>query len=306
MILRIFTALYVLISSINSYAQTENHIAVKGTHCALAPPEGFVIADRFNGFQNNTTGATIMVNEIPEYYNKIIAGLTSEAFLKQKIVINKTEKVQFNNAEATLFSATQTQSGIDFEKLMLVFGSGKNTILVNGIYPVSFKEESEEVIRKAIFTTVFNDATFNEANAIFDINPTGTDFKRVKYDVNSSVYSTDSIGVPNAPLFILSNSVDKVSKENRKTYAESRIMSLPRGEQNKILTVKEITLDSLSGYEIIAEGKSSTGLPQLVYQVIVYNEQEDYYIMVGTATKNKDIQLQTFRKLASTFKLRKS
>lgn len=290
-----------------SFAQNDSVIAIPGTHCSLIPPRGFVIADRFTGFFENLTGSSIMINEIPESYQKMIPQLTPEAFLTQRMIIASTEKILFKNQEATLFTATQTANGLEYKKILLVFGVEGKTILVNGIYPLSAKH-LEEPIQKALLTVQYNQGKANQSEAIFSISTEGTNFSKISSTGSSIVYSTDSVqpAPPSTPVFIVTVSVDRIAKENRKSYAESRVLKLPRGDQNKIIATEPVTIDGLQGYEVIANGISKTGQPEKIYEVILYNIEGDYYIMIGSASEDIKNNLETFKKLASTFELRKS
>ena len=280
-------------------------IHAPGTHCSLIPPVGFVIADRFTGFQNNSTGSSIMITELAGKYEAIIPEITPEALAKQRMTVTKTEKIQFNGSEATLFSATQSQSGSEFQKLIFIFGSGSQTIMINGIFPTIYKD-LEPVIRKSILTTKYLENGYTELDGLFSINTSGTNYKIVSKYGTSLVYSSDSTLVPGSPKFIVSNSVDKISKENRKKYAESRIMKLPRGDQNTIISTTPISIDGLDGYEIIAEGLSLSDKKQKIYEVILYNVEGDYYIMIGTASDEIEKNIKIFKQLANTFTLRES
>ena len=58
----------------------------------------------------------------------------------------------------------------------------------------------------------------------------------------------------------------------------------------------------LSGYEIIADGKTADNQPKLIYQVMLFNDKGDYYIILGHAKENMESNLETYRKIAKTFK----
>ena len=50
--------------------QTGKHIKISGTKCSLIPPDGFIAATNFSGFQNAETGASIMINEMPANFQQ--------------------------------------------------------------------------------------------------------------------------------------------------------------------------------------------------------------------------------------------
>ena len=101
---------------------------------------------------------------------------------------------------------------------------------------------------------------------------------------------------------IVGGSTGKVAAGQQKQYAEDRIKKLPRGEFNLIKEVKEVTIDNLKGYEIVAEGKSKDDKTELVYQVMLFNDKGEYYIILGQAKEDREKNLATYRSIAGTFK----
>lgn len=168
-----------------------------------------------------------------------------------KLVSKKS--IQFNGTKATLVNVSQTSNGTTYTKQILVFGNTEETILVNGIYP----EASEDIkIKNALLSTVYN-ASQNDKPldaATFAIDIKNTDFKLIKYMSGSLHYSTDGKIPTEKPILIVVNSIAKVSSQNHKKYAEDRLKKLPKGEQIVIKEIKEIAIDNLKGYEIIADG----------------------------------------------------
>jgi PsbP-like protein len=285
-----------------TFGQTEKHIKVSGTKCSMIPPNGFVAATTFSGFQNAEKGASIMINELPAPYQSLVDGFTSEALKSRGMKLIKKQAIDFNGTNATLINVTQSANGINYSKQMLVFGDTKGTVLVNGIYPETSKD-IEPIIKEALLSTVYN-STQNDnplEAAPFTIETKDTEFKLIKYMSGSLLYSTDGKIPTVKPTLIVGNSIAKIPSQNQKKYSEERLKKLPGGEQNVIKEIAEITIDNLNGYEIVADGKTNDGKAQLVYQVMLFNETGDYYIIVGQAKEDFDKYLENFRKIAKTF-----
>jgi len=304
--MKISFACFFLFVVLGVSAQTDSLVHISGTNFSMKPPKGFVQADRFTGFQQNSTGASIMVIELPGPYESIVVGLTPEGFKTQNMIMKSSEDLTFNGSPAKWLIATQSLNGIDFFKQMLVFKGGEKTILVNGIYPSQHKTKLDSVVKTAMLTTAYQNAsnTITDEKTLFTIDVSGTAFKPTQAMSTSIIYTVDSENKATAPKFICSNSVSRVASENRKSYAVNRIMSLPRGDENVIKDTTEITIDGMSGYEIVAYGKDAEGNKQLVYEVIVYNIQGDYYMMIGMASEDFDAYLEQFKTIATTFKLK--
>ncbi len=286
-----------------AFGQTEKHIKVSGTKCSLIPPSGFVVATSFSGFQNAETGASIMINELPAPYQSISDGFTADALKSRGMTLVKKETIDFNGSKATLFNLTQSANGTTYIKQMLVFGDTKGTVLVNGIYPEASKD-IEAKIKNALLSTVYNTSQNDNPLEVstFTIDTKDTDFKLIKYMSGSLLYSTDGKIPTEKPTLIVGNSLAKIPTQNQKKYSEERLKKLPRGEFNQIKTIKEITIDNLKGYEIVANGKTKDDKAELVYQVMLFNENSDYYIIVGQAKEEFDKYLESFKKVTKTFK----
>ncbi len=288
-----------------TYGQADKQIKVPGTKCSLIPPSGFVSATTFSGFQNTEAGASIMINELPAPYQQLVDGFTTEALKTRGMTLISKETIDLNDSKATLFKVMQPANGTTYLKHMLVFGDTEHTVLVNGIYPEA-SESLEKKIKEALLSIVY-DPSQNEnplEAATFTINIENTDFKLIKYMSGSLLYSTDGKIPTEKPTLIVGNSIAKVSTQNQKKYAEERLKKLPGGDQKIVKQINEINIDHLNGYEIIANGKTSKSIPELVYQVMLFNNEGDYYIIIGQTTEDFDKYLEAFKKVAKTFKRR--
>ena len=92
------------------------------------------------------------------------------------------------------------------------------------------------------------------------------------------------------------------SIEDQKQYSLARLKQLPRGNLYEIKEIDPIQIDNLNGYEIVAKGKSKDGKEELVYQVMLFENAGDYFIIVGMCTEQLENTLKQFKSLAKTFK----
>jgi len=285
------------------FGQTEKLIKIAGTKCSLIPPNGFVPATAFSGFQNEETGASIMINELPAAYQSIADDLTSDALDSRGMTLIDKQTIDFNGSSATLLYLSQPANGTTYLKQMLVFGDEAGTVLVNGIYPEESKDIEPE-IKEAILSTVYDKSQDDNPldAAAFSVDIKDSDFQLIKYMSGNLLYSTDGKIPTEKPTLIVGNSIAKVSPINQKKYSEERLKKLPRGESNVIKEIKEITIDNLKGFEIIADGKTKDNKPELVYQVMLFNENGDYYLILGHTKEAFDKYLKSFKTIAKTFK----
>ena len=292
-----------LLSAQICIAQSAGLVQVPGTKCSLVPPEGFVVASTFRGFQHPTSGASIMINELPAPYQSLVDGFTPVALQTRGMKFLSKEQIDLNKAPASLFYVSQPANGITYLKQMLVFGDAKHTVLINGIYPESSKS-LEGSIKDALLSTVYN-VTQNDNPldaASFTIQVDGTEFKVVQYLSGTLIYATDGKIPTDGPSLIASNSIAKVSATNQKQYAMERLKKLPGGDKIEMKQIQPFAANNLSGYEIVAEGKTKDNLPELVYQVMLFNSDSDYYIIIGKSKEDFEKYTAIFRQIAGSFK----
>lgn len=293
-----------LILSHMAVGQAVGLVKIPGTKCSLIPPKGFLPSSTFSGFQHEEKGASIMVNELPAPFQTLVDGFTADALSVRGMSLIKKEIIDFNGAKAAFIEVAQTANGIKYLKQILIFGASSQTIIVNGIYPESSKD-IKVMMKESLLSVVFNASQDdNPLEAVpFRIDTQDTDFKFIKYLSGSLLYSTDGKIPTINPTLIIANSFSKIVTENRRQYAEDRLKKLPQGEQNVIKESNEINIDDLEGIEIIANGKTSDDIPILIYQVMLFNEIGDYYLIIGECRESFEENLLKFKKVAKTFKL---
>ncbi len=293
----LFTLL--LLSTIAFGQQTR--VKVPGTKCTMIPPAGFTAVKNFSGFQDEGTGTTIMVNELPVPYLSIIEGFTADALRSKGMTLRDQQTIDFNNGKASLFYVEQYANSMKYLKQIIIFGDEKKTIMINGIYP-KVSEFVAGIVKESLLSTLYND-TINDDPlevAAFSVDANNTPFKHVKYMSGGLIYSIDGRIASIQPTLVISPSISKVTVTNRKDYAVKRFQTIPGVGNCEADEINEIKIDSLSGYEIIAVCKTEN--PELVYQVMLFNDEGDYYILIGLSSKDIKKQLVFFKQIAKTFK----
>lgn len=298
--------LFLLIGQL-SFAQNATLVQVPGTKCSLIPPKDFVPASNFAGFQNAVIGASIMINELPAAYTTLIKGFTKDALQSKGMNLVSNQSIDFSQGKATLMQVTQEARGVVYIKQMLIFGDDKTSIIVNGIYPQSSKDIAAEM-QKALLSIVYNSKQSDDplAAVSFTIDTRGSNYIVTKFMSGGLLYTVDGKIPTEKPILIVTPSLATIPADRQKTYAEGRIKAMPGGESTTIKTVNEISIDDMNGYEIIANGKTKAGGRELIYQVMIFDEKGNYYLIVGQAAEDFDNNLDIYKKLAKTFKRKKT
>jgi len=303
--MRYFLFSVILIISQATLGQTGKHIAVPGTQCSIVPPRGFTVATNFNGLQDIKTGASIMITEMPAPYQELVNGFTADALKTRGMTLISKQEIDFNNSKASLLAITQPANGMIYEKQLLIFGDVNKTILVNGIYPQTSKGMEAEM-KEALLTTIYNVEQNDDpmSSVPFIINVEGTPFKFANNMAGSLLYTTTGTVPSNGPILVAGSSLGAVNAQNRKQYAEERFRKLPDGQSAIIKSTTEVVIDSMQGYEIVAEGKDHQGRKQLIYQVMLFNDRGDYFMILGQSSDDIENYLNIYKKIAQTFELK--
>lgn len=284
---------------------TEQHQAIKGTKVSLIPPNGFVTGVNFLGLQQTESGSSIMIMDIPAPYSEVSLGMTKENLLSKGVEVSKIDQLQLNGLPAMFVSGTQNANGNIYTKYILLFGTAKETILINGVFHENLKEVGKEV-KKSMMSAYFEaDKTINPFDVLdFSIDVTNTKLKFGKNISNSLVYSVDG-QIPTKSSdktnLIITKSFSEVTIEDKKLYCINRLKLSPL-EIVKIESTNEISMDGISGYELVALGKNKkTNAEETVYQVILFSDNM-YYLFFGTTNFEVDKSIEDFKKAVATFK----
>jgi len=140
---------------------TAQHQNIAGTKVSLIPPKGFIKGLNFLGLQQSESGSSIMVMDFPAPYSEVTKGLGEEHILSAGVEMKKIENFTLNGLPAIFVTETQNAYGNIYTKYVLIFGTEKETIMINGVFPENLKKIGAE-IKKSMLTVVY------EQNKIID------------------------------------------------------------------------------------------------------------------------------------------
>lgn len=105
------------------------------------------------------------------------------------------------------------------------------------------------------------------------------------------------------PVFLAGSVYPRSPITDRKKFAEERLKSTGGLAGIAVTESGEITIDKLSGYELVAEGRDTDlNVPVVVYQAILFSDSR-YYLMQGfTPPAEKASNLPAFREMARSFR----
>jgi hypothetical protein len=127
---------------------------VKGTKVRLIPPADFTPAEKFPGFFQASSSASIMVTEIPGPFSELSAGLSDPSRLKKNgIILLSQEQISSNGQTALLLKIQQRASGVDFLKWVLIFGDEAESVMVTATFPQDLEDKLSEPLKQSVLTT---------------------------------------------------------------------------------------------------------------------------------------------------------
>ncbi|MHC4215414.1 MAG: hypothetical protein ACYSWP_18790 [Planctomycetota bacterium] len=159
---------FVLIFFVNQ-AMAES---VPGTSVTLDAPPGFVKAERFSGFMNETNGASIMVMEIPGPFAEVTKGFSDVEKMKARgINLLGKSSIIVDGQTAMLLHVEQSAYGNQFKKWVLVADQSGSTTLITATYLSAESKQQEQLLKKAVLSATFGKKADPIDELSFVVNP---------------------------------------------------------------------------------------------------------------------------------------
>ncbi len=291
---------------INNYLEpTKNHTLINGTNIYLIPPKNYIESSNFKGFQNpNSQTSIIMIVKIPGPFSEITKGFNSEKILSsQGMKLNNKREITINEYKGLIVNIEQEANGLTYSKHLLIYGNEKSTTMINGIY-LKDDIDNGKIINESIETIIVKSNIIANPRKTLDytIDETAGNLKFVNVIGNGFLFNKDG-KIPtesnDKTTLITDRSFSKTEIENKKLFCISRIKKLPKNYQ--MLPKKglnEIEIDGMKGFELYA--KNTDNKKELLYQVILFQENGGYFIFLGTY--ENEVAVDNIKKIILTFK----
>ena len=311
--------LWVLISvgSFPAIAKPLSLTKVPGTTVELAPPKGFQPSKFFPGFEQQTTGASILITEmpIPKAQNVIAQFSSAKALKTRGMDLIESKDITIGDRPAKLLLVSQSSQGIKFLKWIAVAGVGDRALMATASFPESQAAALKEPLRQAIVNLRWmpGDAVQFLEGLTFSFQPAGdlqisgrvsNTILLTKNGVKPPIPAADPLLVVGSALSTLGSSFATISGEELATFSRLRLRQTTQVTE---LTETSGKLKNLAGYrafELVATGYDlKTRTPLTIYQVIVATN-ETYYILQGLVAKvSAQKYLPIFRAVADSLKI---
>jgi hypothetical protein len=260
-------------------------VRIPGTKSSLVPPEGFVLAELFPGFEQESTASSIMVTEIEIPFEMIATGMTKEGMATRGMELLDSEEIKFGEVDGLLFFLTQEEEGVVYRKWLGIFGDDFQTVMSVGTFPVIRADELSAPIREAVLSTVMDpDAEISMFDGLTFRFQENVELKIANRMSNTLVLTRDGTletGGPKDPLMIVGSAYREFPIDDVEEFTKDRIMQTDHVEDIGDIEGEAVTIEGSPGYELIATAKDSqTGIPMMLYLLVVARD-DTYYLAQG-------------------------
>lgn len=262
----------------------EDSRPVRGTRVSLVPPEGFVESPRFSGFQNDATGASIMVTELPAAFEAVTAAFEPEPMAKKGMKLLGKEAVSPGGAKGLLVHVEQEAAGTTYRKWMLALGDGTATALITSTFRAETEAQESEPMKAAVLTARRDLET--EAPPLdmpFTLRKT-PGLARAQQVQNALLYTPDGKlqgHAPEDPLLVVAPSLGNPGTLDARDFSEKRVRMTAGVKDVTVESGAPVEVDGLKGYELVARAKDEKTDTTLVLHQVLLLEEGGYFLLQG-------------------------
>ncbi|KAI9130569.1 hypothetical protein [Acaryochloris sp. CCMEE 5410] len=280
-------------------------VAFPDVGVAILQPSGFEKAESFYGFQQPSTGASVMVLAIPGPFAEVTQGFTKPALAEKGMTLHSKELTQVKGQSGVKVYFSQQANGQEFLKWAVLFGDTERTKMVVATAPKTHASKLRHSLQTVLQSV--EPSQMAAAPLPFEIEAVA-DLAQVQGVAmgNTALFTlngTIPTATPNDPMFIVALSIGEVFVGNRKEYARRRLLETAQTEIESVQTTTPITIDELEGYELTATGKDQKSqTPLMLYQVMLFPDEGGYILMMGMVGQQQvKNYLPQFKAMAQTF-----
>ena len=283
-------------------------VDVPGTGLAVPQPEGFDKSTSFHGFQQPSTGASVMITVIPGPFSEVAKGFNKPALAARGMELRSKKRCKIGEQSGFLLHIAQQANNLMYLKWIVVFGDAKETRMVTATFPAAQSKKLGETLRDVVLATVPANSNVKTTQLPFTLKSVDglVAVKKVVAMGKMAAFTKDG-RIPTAspldPMFIVAPSLGNVNITDRKQFAMQRLRGTAHTNIDTITAVADVQIDHASGFEIVAQGHDQKSKAKLViYQVMLFPKKDRYVLMTGLIGQaNSETFLRKFRKLSQSY-----
>lgn len=282
-------------------------VSVQGTKVSMDPPAGFAPAKRFPGFQSEEYRSAIMVSEIPGPIADVRAGMTRRGLATRGMVLLNSETKTIAGREALVLSVSQKAHGQVFRKRMVVFGDGKNSVVIVATFPEAFAGTAGPAIEQSLLSARWNPNKVLDPLEGLPFRITESGSLKIANRMSSALLLTEGGAkgavAPAEPFLVITSSVDDRRIADLKSFAQNRMARIRQVKDLDSIVGRALTVDGVPAFELLATAADRrTGTPLRIYQLMI-SDGKGYFLaqgMVGVA--KGDTYIAQFREISESLR----
>lgn len=300
----------VALAPLNAIAKPSPLSKIPGTSVQISPPAGFQPSKLFSGFEQQDTGASILVNELPipkAEIPKVLEQLNSaEALESRGMRIVESKEIVISGIAGKLLLVSQSKLGVDFLKWIVVVAEGDRVLIVTTSFPEAEAATLKESLRRTMTSLTWTPSqpAPQLEGLPFTFQPAG-DLQVWTRVANNVILTPNGVQPPipkSQPFLILGSAYENIDLPDIAKFSRQRLNTTPDVRELTEVSGNSKTISGYPTFELVARGydkKDST--PLTVYQVIIKAEKT-YYIVQGFVPNAKAQKyLPIFRAVTDSF-----
>ncbi len=299
------------LNALSFQAKINDLIVFPEVGLAIPQPIGFEKSTSFYGFEQSSTASSVLLTVIPGPFTEVTKGLNKKGLATKGIALLSRQAIKIKNQPGFLLHVAQSAAGQKFLKWIVVFGDEQKTNIVTATFLSKNSAKLSEPLKKIVLAVSPNSqpTSTGVSSLPFRIEAVaGLTLVRKVAGVGKIAAFTKDGNIPTAspadPIFIVAPSLGTVPVGDQQTFATRRLSNYPQTSISAIQSTKEIMIDNLPAWEIVADGQDQkTKMPLKIYQVMLFPKQGGYIVMTGiVGNKQAETYLPKFQAMALTYK----
>jgi hypothetical protein len=270
-------------------------------------PKGFEVASSYDGFEQTQTGSSVLIMTMKAPFAELSQGFTQEQMAKRGWTLLDRKDLKVGEQAGTLIHFEQPAQGLVYLKWSVMFGDDSSSTVTTAMFPKDLEKEYSNLLKATVLSARLTGQPPDPLSRLPFTLTGSTKLRATPGAVGQSLSFTRDGTLPTKsaadPLLIVAPALGEVEAGDKGQLAQQLLQSLANVTGLKVQSTESITIDGLSGYESIAQGKDEkTGIPLTVYQVTIFPEGS-YVRIVGLVGRNLAGEfLPEFKALARSLK----
>lgn len=295
--------------------QGKTYVSIPGSGISLIRPDGFEDATRYPGFRQPVTGASVVVLAQPFGFASACNGFSSERARASGLTVLGTRHGTVDGHPALLAEIRQEIGGHRLHKWTLVLGNDTKAVMLNASVPADHAPTLSAVLKDVLLAARWDPEARPDPFASLGFTLQVEGFQIAHRLGNMLLFTLDGKmefrpdgkmppESPSRATFMAGRSVNEAAFLSQSWFARRRLRELSQYRDLKILAERELEIDDLEAVEILAEATDQKwGDRVFLYQVIVFEEDDNYDVLLGVAElREREKYEPMFRAAAASFR----